>query len=123
MNSTIKNMALISKLHGAFQWMLWRLGIIIDCHQRPERSFFLDGRQIPICARCLGLVSGSALFPLYCHDMRLAATLMAAMLLDGGTQALHLRESRNWLRFITGMGFAIGCGGLILRVIAKLWNI
>ena len=33
------------------------------CHQLPERSFFLDGRQLPVCARCTGLyVSGAAGF-------------------------------------------------------------
>jgi uncharacterized membrane protein len=25
------------------------------CHQRPERSFHLDGHQLPVCARCTGL--------------------------------------------------------------------
>jgi uncharacterized membrane protein len=31
------------------------------CHQRPERSFFLDGHQFPVCARCTGLyLSGAA---------------------------------------------------------------
>lgn len=31
------------------------------CHQLPERSFFLDGRQLPVCARCTGLyLSGAA---------------------------------------------------------------
>ena len=25
------------------------------CHQRPERSFFFDGFQFPVCARCTGL--------------------------------------------------------------------
>src|SRR5687767_382083 len=30
------------------------------CHQRPERSFTLDGQQLPVCARCAGLyVSGA----------------------------------------------------------------
>jgi uncharacterized membrane protein len=27
----------------------------IVCHQRPERSFFRHGRQMPVCARCTGL--------------------------------------------------------------------
>lgn len=31
------------------------------CHQRPERSFFISGHQIAVCARCLGLYAGSAL--------------------------------------------------------------
>jgi uncharacterized membrane protein len=25
------------------------------CHQQPERSFHLDGHQLPVCARCTGL--------------------------------------------------------------------
>jgi uncharacterized membrane protein len=25
------------------------------CHQRPERSFHLHGRPLPVCARCTGL--------------------------------------------------------------------
>jgi uncharacterized membrane protein len=25
------------------------------CHQRPERSFHLDGHPLPVCARCTGL--------------------------------------------------------------------
>src|SRR3954470_13491308 len=31
------------------------------CHQRPERSFFLRGHQLPVCARCTGLYAGAAL--------------------------------------------------------------
>ena len=30
------------------------------CHQRPERSFFLDGHQLPVCARCTGLYLSGA---------------------------------------------------------------
>ena len=30
------------------------------CHQRPERSFHVDGVQLPVCGRCFGLyVSGA----------------------------------------------------------------
>jgi uncharacterized membrane protein len=31
------------------------------CHQRPERSFHLDGVQLPVCARCFGLYASGAL--------------------------------------------------------------
>jgi len=31
------------------------------CHQRPERSFFLDGHQFPVCARCTGLYLSAAM--------------------------------------------------------------
>ena len=33
----------------------------IVCHQLPERSFVLAGRQLPVCARCTGLYLGVAL--------------------------------------------------------------
>jgi uncharacterized membrane protein len=31
------------------------------CHQRPERSFFIAGFQMPVCARCSGLYVSGAL--------------------------------------------------------------
>src|SRR5688500_17600845 len=30
------------------------------CHQRPDRSFVVDGRPMPVCARCTGLYTGAA---------------------------------------------------------------
>jgi uncharacterized membrane protein len=40
----------------------YAVGSVI-CHQLPDRSFFIDGRQLPVCARCTGLyVSGAAGF-------------------------------------------------------------
>ena len=31
------------------------------CHQRPERSFHVNGAQLPVCARCMGLYVGGLL--------------------------------------------------------------
>jgi uncharacterized membrane protein len=43
-----------------FREYIFAVGSMI-CHQRPERSFFIDGQQLPVCARCAGLyVSGAA---------------------------------------------------------------
>ena len=43
-----------------FLAFLYASGSVI-CHQLPERSFFLDARQLPVCARCTGLyLSGAA---------------------------------------------------------------
>lgn len=35
------------------------LGAVI-CHQLPERSFFWNGEQLPVCARCAGLYVSAA---------------------------------------------------------------
>ena len=43
-----------------FLAFIFAVGSVI-CHQLPDRSFFLDGRQLPVCARCSGLyLSGVA---------------------------------------------------------------
>ena len=45
-----------------FVTFIFAIGAVI-CHQRPERSFFWDGHQLPVCARCTGLyLSGAAGF-------------------------------------------------------------
>jgi uncharacterized membrane protein len=49
-----------------FVAILNALGALI-CHQLPERSFFLAGSQLPVCARCTGLyLSGVAGFVGWC---------------------------------------------------------
>lgn len=88
------------------------------CHQLPERSFFIVGHQVAICARCsaiylsfwgMGLVYAlGTLFrrrkvpvwnapPLW--TIAIAAVPMAV---DGVTQLLGFRDSTNLLRTITG---------------------
>lgn len=39
--------------------VMYAVGSFI-CHQIPDRSFHLQGVQLPVCARCLGLYSGGA---------------------------------------------------------------
>jgi len=53
----------IASSHGVLSFgavCIYSTGSFI-CHQRPERSFFLFGRQLPVCARCTGLYAGAAL--------------------------------------------------------------
>ena len=40
--------------------LIFAIGGVI-CHQRPERSFFLDGHQLPVCARCTALYLSGAI--------------------------------------------------------------
>ena len=51
------------------------------CHQRPDRSFFLFGRQLPVCARCTGLYAGAALAAPLALLLTSAALSRARMLL------------------------------------------
>jgi len=45
---------------GALAVAVYRIGSLI-CHQRPERSFYLFGVPLPVCARCTGIYAGAAL--------------------------------------------------------------
>jgi uncharacterized membrane protein len=31
------------------------------CHQIPERSFYVEGSQLPVCGRCFGVYAGAAI--------------------------------------------------------------
>lgn len=82
------------------------------CHQMPERSFFLGGYQLPVCARCTGILLGNifALFtfwliPFYWWYI----LLLLPMAIDGFTQLANWRTSNNLLRLFTGMlsGYSI----------------
>ena len=44
-------------LPALFSASIYTIGSLI-CHQRPERSFWLAGVQLPVCARCLGIYGG-----------------------------------------------------------------
>lgn len=44
------------------------------CHQRPERSFHLWGRQMPVCARCTGIYLGAAVVGILAVVARIAGT-------------------------------------------------
>jgi uncharacterized membrane protein len=93
------------------------------CHQLPERSFIIGGRQLPLCARCtgtfLGVVLGlTAMLVLRRRRAsRLPPVLVLAVLVcfvgfwafDGLNSymtlfpgAPHLYEPQNWLRLTTG---------------------
>ena len=39
--------------------IVYGVGSLI-CHQIPERSFYLAGFQLAVCARCLGIYAGAA---------------------------------------------------------------
>jgi uncharacterized membrane protein len=107
------------------------------CHRIPERSFFIGGQQLPLCARCSGTYLGAlaAFAVMYLLGRRRAANLppvvvlvvlvlfVAAMGFDGVNSYLtlfpgmpHLYEPHNWLRLTTGTLEGIALAGVVLPV-------
>ncbi|HUU07111.1 MAG TPA: DUF2085 domain-containing protein [Thermoplasmata archaeon] len=90
----------------------------IECHQIAERSYFLNGNQMPFCSRDIGLFLGIALgfgiatfFFLQLNPMWLLVGLVPIGL-DGGLQLVTAYESTNALRLVTGM-----VGGAVLALL------
>ena len=114
------------------------------CHRITERSFVINGRQFPLCARCTGMYLGVALTFLILWlagrarytglpSLPILLTLlsfMALMGIDGLNSyshffpnAPHLYEPRNWLRLLTGMGTGLAMGAIILPTLSQtLWQ-
>jgi uncharacterized membrane protein len=89
------------------------------CHQRAERSFFINGNQMPFCSRCTAIWVGSAIglgFIIF-YQIKLNEKLLYSLLIgisplaiDGIGQLFNLWESTNLIRVITGLfaGFVLG---------------
>jgi uncharacterized membrane protein len=104
--------------HGfVFAALLLQQAFSFVCHQRPERSFWISGAPVMVCARCLGIYLGAAA-GLMLRSSRSAATsllITAATInaIDAGTELLGLHG--NWLlvRFALGIGLGTA-GGLLI---------
>ncbi|XRP96921.1 DUF2085 domain-containing protein [Methanocaldococcus sp. 16A] len=83
------------------------------CHQLPQRSYFIFGYKMAVCARCFGIYTGvligMLIYPFIkkLNDFKLPhkkylIISLIPMAIDGTTQLIGLRESFNELRFITG---------------------
>jgi uncharacterized membrane protein len=80
-----------------------------ECHQLAKRSYFINGNQMPFCARDLGLfiglVAGFGAVTFYRFKIHpfLALLGFVPIAIDGGIQAITSYESTNPLRLITGL--------------------
>ncbi|MEF8848599.1 MAG: DUF2085 domain-containing protein [Candidatus Thermoplasmatota archaeon] len=89
------------------------------CHQKSSRSFFLNGNQMPFCARCvsiwMGLLIGVGFMFFYriVLDEKFVFILLAGflpMVFDGFGQLFGFWESTNMIRVFTGLLVGILCG-------------
>lgn len=107
------------------------------CHRIPERSFFIGGRHLPLCARCTGTFLGAilGLGAMLLYGRRRAAGLPPVSVLgllvvfvavwgfDGLNSYLtffpgapNLYEPQNWLRLTTGLLNGIALVTLIFPI-------
>ena len=89
------------------------------CHQLPERSFMVDGRYLPFCARDTGIYIGifSSLVFLYFSkkyratmipNIKVSLCLLMMLMplaVDGLGSYLHFYETNNVNRMVTGILF------------------
>ena len=88
-------------------------GFGIFCHQRPDRSYFIEGHKLAVCSRCTGLYAGFAftllIYPLV-RSLRSAATpprrllFLAAipLIIDFSLTFFGIWENTHTSRLLTG---------------------
>ncbi|MCK4395009.1 DUF2085 domain-containing protein [candidate division WOR-3 bacterium] len=95
--------------------ILERIGYAV-CHQLPEKSIFIEGKQLPVCARDTGIYFGSliSLFFILLSRRRsnsipvpyISFTFVFFMLLmgvDAVSSYVGFRETTNSIRLLTGL--------------------
>ncbi len=104
----------------------WGLGFILHntfalvCHQQPERSFWIFGTPVAVCARCLGIYLGAAIGLLLRTprppSMRLLIAAAVINLLDVVTEFAGLHGNWSGPRF--ALGLMLGAAGAMMVALA-----
>lgn len=105
-------------------------GASLLCHQRAERSFAIDGVQMPVCGRCFGLYLAGAAGALAAYAARrrrapadgsgarlvLAVTALP-MLCSVGLEWVGAIDGSNASRFASALPLGLAAGWFIERTI------
>lgn len=81
----------------------------IFCDEISSHSFFLNGNQLPYCARCTAIITGltiGMLVALYFSpkfNLLLLGLGLLPMVIDGGLENISSYQSTNLIRVITGL--------------------
>ncbi len=113
--------------------MNWQPLMRLLCHQREDRTYKVCSDYMIVCARCFGIYAGF-LFPLailismygfFTKSINLlyVFALLVPMAVDGLTQLFGLRESANWLRFITGYLAGLGAAYIFFVLVSVALSI
>lgn len=105
---------------------LMKLGKLSGCHQRPDRSFFANGLQFPVCARCTGVLIGYLVTvpAVIMFDVKICHCVVFAliMLTDWLIQRIGVAESTNIRRLVSGIFGGVGIFAaeiLIIEIIVE----
>ena len=97
------------------------------CHQRPERSFFVAGAQMPVCARCSGLYIAGALGALIgwtaCSQPRSTVLLALSALPTAITFALEfagILHFSNIVRAVAALPLGIVAGYVFVALLREV---
>jgi len=102
------------------------------CHQKAERSFFINDNQMAFCSRCtaifLGLTIGIGFMVFYKIELNEKFLILIAIgtvpiAVDGVGQLFMIWESTNLIRFITGILIGTICGIAIALIIDEILDI
>lgn len=92
------------------------------CDEQPQRSFFIGGVAVAVCARCLGIYLGTASGALLSLWRRPSARFAkscfwiaaAANLLDVGAETLRLHGNMPVMRLLLGLGFGVAAAMFVV---------
>jgi len=112
-------------------WGTYLVGSLL-CHQRPERSFFLWGSQMPVCARCTGIYLGAAIAALVVPfvarlkllreggAVRSARTLLIVSILPAAATLVYEWTTgimpANWIRAVSGLPVGAVVAWIVMSV-------
>jgi len=102
--------------HRSVIGLALQCGFALVCHQRPERSFWIFGLPVAVCARCLGIYLGATLGLLLRTTRTIALHLLLAAAalnsLDAASELVGLHG--NWIGVRFALGLALGASGALL---------
>ena len=96
------------------------------CHQHASRSFFINGNQMPVCARCTAIFISFA-FTLLIYSFVsfripeiVYMLMLVPLIIDGSIQLITSYESTNLIRAITGAMTGFGSGAIFAVVLREI---
>lgn len=101
------------------------------CHQLPERTLIINGKLLPLCARCTGIYSGFIIGMIYqvvvlrkinqlpsSGIVSILAATIIFLFIDGVGETIHLWNLSNEIRLMIGLL----CGSSISLTLLPLFN-